>query len=96
MDVTKEPESGQRSDRPMTTAEAVGWLEFGCWTMVALAPFLYWVNGPAVSADQFVVRTALVTLALTGGMAIRGTKWLHRSKRRCDQPADDNASQKNG
>ena len=59
-----------------TPAEIVGWLEFGCWTMVALAPFLYWVNGPAVSTDQFVVRTALVTLALTGGIAIRLVKWI--------------------
>ncbi len=46
-------------------------VELGCWTMVALAPFLYWVNGPAVSPDQFVVRTAVVVLALVGAITIR-------------------------
>ena len=52
---------------PLSPGEILGWVELGCWTMVALAPFLYWVNGPAVSTDQFVVRTGLVTLALVGG-----------------------------
>ncbi len=46
-------------------------VELGCWAMLALAPFLYWVNGPAVSPDQFVVRTAVVVLALVGAVAIR-------------------------
>ena len=62
----------------LTTAEFFSWLELACWTMVVLAPFLYWVNGPAVSTDQFVVRTGLVTLALVGGLAIRLTKWFRR------------------
>ncbi len=76
----EESAEDQRNDEPMTTAVLIGWLEFGCWTMVALAPFLYWVNGPAVSTDQFVVRTALVTLALTGAVSVRLTKWLRRAK----------------
>jgi hypothetical protein len=79
----------------MTMAEVIGWLEFGCWTMVALAPFLYWVNGPAVSTDQFVVRTALVTLALTGCASIRLTKWL-RGNGRSEQPAADTTNRKGG
>ena len=62
----------------LTTAEFFSWLELACWTMVALAPFLYWVNGPAVSTDQFVVRSGLVTLAVVGGVTIRVTKWLRR------------------
>jgi hypothetical protein len=64
---------------PLTTQEILGWVELGCWTMVALAPFLYWVNGPAVSTDQFVVRTALVTIALVGGVVIRVSKWRRKS-----------------
>jgi hypothetical protein len=47
------------------------WLEFGCWTTLALAPFLYYINGPAVSEDQFVVRTALVVLAACGAVGLR-------------------------
>jgi hypothetical protein len=64
-----------------TPAEVISWLEFGCWTMVALAPFLYWVNGPAVSTDQFIVRTALVSLALTGGTTIRLVKWVKKRRK---------------
>jgi hypothetical protein len=71
----------EKSDESLSPAEIVGWLEFGCWTMVVLSPFLYWVNGPAVSTDQFVVRTALVTLALTGGITIRVVKWFRGKKR---------------
>jgi len=60
------------NDEPeLSTAEIRGWVEFGCWTTVALAPFLYWVNGPAVSTDQFVVRTALVTIAALGAIGLR-------------------------
>jgi len=47
------------------------WLEFSCWTTLLLAPFLYWVNGPAVSTDQFVVRTVLVSLAAVGAVSLR-------------------------
>jgi hypothetical protein len=80
---TNEPAPNQpENERPMTPAEIVGWVEFACWTMVALAPFLYWVNGPAVSTDQFVVRTALVSLALTGGIVIRVTKWIRGRSRK--------------
>lgn len=52
-----------------------GWLEFGCWVAVALIPFLRWVNGPAVSTDQAMVRTALVVLALGGGIVLRTVNW---------------------
>ena len=61
--------------------EAVlGWLELGCWTMVVLAPFLYWVNGPAVSTDQLVVRSGLVGFALGGGLALRLAARLRGSR----------------
>ena len=52
-----------------------GWLEFCCWTTLALAPFLYWVNGPAVSTDQLVVRTALVVIAAVGAIGLRLCAW---------------------
>jgi len=56
----------------------LGWLELNCWTTVALAPFLYWVNGPAVSTDQFVVRTILVSVAMVGGATTRIARWVRR------------------
>ena len=61
-------------DEPLTPQETAYWAEFACWTVVVLWPFLYWVNGPAVSTDQFVVRTALVVLSLTGAITLRLTK----------------------
>ncbi|HID77897.1 MAG TPA: hypothetical protein EYP56_18110 [Planctomycetaceae bacterium] len=55
------------------------WLaEFSCWTMVALAPLLYWVNGPAVSVDQLVVRCVVFGSALAGGIGLRVYKTLRR------------------
>jgi len=56
---------------PLSQRAIAGWLELGCWTMVALAPLLYWANGPAVSTDQLVVRSGLVGFALGGGLALR-------------------------
>ena len=55
-------------------------LEFMCWTMVALAPFLYWVNGPPVSTDQAVVQTVLVSGALLGGITLRFIKIVRRMR----------------
>ncbi len=54
--------------------------ELGCWTMVALAPFLTWVNGPPVSTDQAVVRTAVFSLAFVGGIVLTGLRlfWKRR------------------
>ncbi len=66
------------ADDDVSTAELRHWLEFSCWTTLTLAPFLYWVNGPAVSEDQFVVRTALVVLASCGAVGLRTYAWLRR------------------
>jgi len=56
--------------------------EFCCWTMVLLAPILTWVNGPAVSTDQFVVRTAVFALALIGGVCLRVTSIVRKRTRK--------------
>jgi hypothetical protein len=59
------------------------WLaEFFCWTMVVLAPILSWVNGPAVSTDQFVVRTCVFVLALSGGAGLRMFKLVRARRKR--------------
>ena len=68
----------------MTTSdddrEGVPWwaVELGCWTMVVLAPILTWVNGPAVSTDQAVVRASVFILALVGGVTTTAVRWLRR------------------
>lgn len=57
--------------------------EFGCWFVVVLAPILTWVNGPAVSTDQFVVRTFVFCAALTGGIVLSATNLVRwRRKKR--------------
>jgi hypothetical protein len=91
----KDVESAQQSEEGVTADDQQDgiplWaVELGCWTMVALAPFLYWVNGPAVSTDQFVVRTAVVTLALVGGVAIRVYRW-RQGKKAATTPEDASA-----
>lgn len=60
----------------LTPRELRGWAELCCWTTLALAPFLYWVNGPAVSTDQFMIRTALVILAACGAIGLRVFAWI--------------------
>ncbi len=65
------PKNARDSEKPIDP-----WFlaELACWTAVVLSPFLRWVNGPAVSTDQFVVRIAITSLPLIGGIAIRVAK----------------------
>ncbi len=52
-------------------------VEVGCWTIVGLAPLLNWVDGPAVSTDQSIVRALVVTLAAVCGLGFR-LRWLYK------------------
>jgi hypothetical protein len=49
--------------------------EFCCWVVVCLAPFLRWVNGAAVTDDQFLIQMGLVTLAMVGAIGLRIYNW---------------------
>ncbi|MCF6286897.1 MAG: hypothetical protein L3K26_17165 [Candidatus Hydrogenedentes bacterium] len=46
-------------------------LEFVCWVVVCLAPFLRWVNGAAVTTDQFYIQVTLFSSALLGAVVLR-------------------------
>jgi len=46
-------------------------IEFMCWVVVCLAPFLRWVNGAAVTTDQFYIQVTLFSTALTGAIVLR-------------------------
>jgi len=61
-----------------TWEEIRPWAEFCCWTALVMAPIINWVNGPAVSQDQFVVRTGLIVLAACGGIGLRFYALLRR------------------
>jgi hypothetical protein len=67
-------------DQDLSPAEVRCWLEFASWTTLALAPLLYWLNGPAVSTDQFVVRIGLVILAACGAIGLRLYAWRQRRR----------------
>ena len=73
--MNEDSRSGDQGERPLTNDELLGWIEFGCWTMLALTPVLYYVNGPAVSPDQLVMRSALVITAAIGALALRLRRW---------------------
>jgi hypothetical protein len=66
----------RQSDSELTPQEVRRWSEFCCWTTLVLAPILYRFNGPSVSTDQYVVRTALVILAAVGAVGLRLFAWL--------------------
>lgn len=53
-------------------------LEFMCWVMVILIPFLRLVNGPAVTDDQFLIQCILAVIMLTGALSLRFYNWRYR------------------
>jgi hypothetical protein len=46
-------------------------IELACWAGLALVPLLRWINGPPVSAAQFVVQTTLTCLTAVGAIGLR-------------------------
>lgn len=58
--------------------EILLWAEFCAWTMLVMTPIIWWLQGPSVSADQFVVRTALVVISATAAIGLRGRALLSR------------------
>jgi hypothetical protein len=46
-------------------------IEFVSWVMLGLVPFLRYVNGPAVTSDQFAVHCAITSLAVLGAILSR-------------------------
>ena len=51
--------------------DALPAIEFCCWVVLALAPFLRWVNGAAVTDDQFYIQIGIVALAAIGAIGLR-------------------------
>jgi len=78
---TAHPDNQKESSEEMLAAETIHFhdlspaIEFACWVVVALAPLLRWVNGAAVTDDQFVVQVALVATALMGAIGLRIYNW---------------------
>jgi len=63
------------NDRSKAATGGLGfWIEFVCWTTLALSPFLYWINGAAVSVDQQCGRITLMSTAAIGALVLRSWK----------------------
>jgi len=46
-------------------------IECMCWVVVFLSPFLQWVNGAAMTTDQFCIQMTLFSVALIGVVFLR-------------------------
>lgn len=62
-------------------AQILGWLELGCWLALVMMPVIYWLQGPSVSHDQFVVRTGLVIVAAVAASGLRIRTILQRNRK---------------
>ena len=60
----------QRSDE-IDLAEILGWSEFCSWAAFVMTPLIWWLQGPSVSTNQFVVRMGLVAVSSATGLGLR-------------------------
>jgi hypothetical protein len=51
--------------------ELLPWAEFCAWSALIMTPIIWWLQGPSVSTDQFVVRTSLVVISAIVGVGLR-------------------------
>jgi hypothetical protein len=65
--------------------EVLGWAEFCAWAALVMTPIIWWLQGPSVSTDQFVVRTALVVISAVVGTGLRIRAWVCRRRGRTGQ-----------
>jgi len=49
----------------------ISWAEFCAWATLAMTPVIWWLQGPSVSTDQFVVRTSLLVISAATGLSLR-------------------------
>lgn len=49
------------------------------WMTLFLAPLLYWLHGPPVSLDQWIVRTLLVAIAAAGAIYSLVNHWRRKN-----------------
>ena len=79
----------ERDNEDIGFAEMAPWLELFCWSVLAWVPWLYWINGPAVTDDQAVVQTIMIITALVGAVSLRIR--AIRLKRKSRHAAGDDA-----
>jgi hypothetical protein len=81
-------------DEGIDIQEFLGWAEFCAWSALVMTPILWWLQGPSVSTDQFVVRTALVAIAATTGIALRIRALIQRIRSSPSRQAANDSAQR--
>jgi hypothetical protein len=61
-------------------AEILSWAEFCAWSALVMTPIIWWLQGPSVSTDQFVVRTGLVVISASVAVGLRGWALVQRRR----------------
>jgi hypothetical protein len=72
----------ENSERDPDIREMLFWIEFTCWTGLVLTPLIFWLQGPSVSHDQFVVRLTLFIVVTIGGIGCRVRAIVRRFRSR--------------
>ena len=75
--------SGAPEDADGASVDPMSWqtrvvVERFCWISTLVAPIVYWVQGPAVSTDQRVVRVVVFSAFLVSVLFLR---WRSRRER---------------
>lgn len=66
-----EPRTAERHEDEISVSEARQWIEFGAWSSSGMTPIIWALQGPSVSTDQLVVRTALLVISLFVAIGMR-------------------------
>lgn len=74
-------ENKVNSNDEIDLEEGLGWAEFCAWSALVMTPIIWWLQGPSVSTDQFVVRTSLVVISgvVAIGLRVRALVLKRRS-----------------
>jgi hypothetical protein len=64
----------------LTVHEVVRLAERCAWSALVMTPIIWLVQGPSVSTDQFVVRTALVLISALAGIGLRTLTLIARRR----------------
>jgi hypothetical protein len=73
-------QSEPRTSEALRFRDVAPAIEFVCWVVVVLAPILRWINGPAVTGDQFAMQIGLVSLAAMGAIGLRWYNWRQKNR----------------
>jgi hypothetical protein len=65
------PSHCEAGGTPVPSRDISPAIEFACWIVVGLAPILRWINGAAVTRDQYFIQIALTSIALAGALSLR-------------------------